>query len=195
MTLQRCTAKWVCACVHKSFESDVLSQSLSDISYITFIAAVWPKTSSFICCSNFHSLYFRHKWQKRRQIIKFSWVSSILWDKEGLSVGWETSSTLSNSTSSRHVTLLTFYLSIGGCITFGANNRHIVTFKAEMNQLSEYKLGFLLSYHWKQTFVFSTINTITFKALFSQNIQIWAVASMGCFVWPDSVSIMLNKWS
>lgn len=43
-TLLHCTAEGVrasarvCSC----FEGDALSQSLSDVSYITFIAAVWP---------------------------------------------------------------------------------------------------------------------------------------------------------
>lgn len=34
----------LCVCVHTCafFEGDVLSQSLSDVSYITFIAVVWP---------------------------------------------------------------------------------------------------------------------------------------------------------
>ena len=40
----RRTAEWVCVwvCVCACFEGDVLNQSPSDVSYITFIAAVWP---------------------------------------------------------------------------------------------------------------------------------------------------------
>lgn len=41
-TVLHCAAESVCTCVHTCwcFEGDVLSQSLSDVSYISFIAAV-----------------------------------------------------------------------------------------------------------------------------------------------------------
>lgn len=38
MTVQECVHVHVCPC----FEGDVLNQSVCDVSYITFIAVLWP---------------------------------------------------------------------------------------------------------------------------------------------------------